>query len=377
MPAHDPIKVLFISTSYPSDRTDWRGVFIRNLLQAMARRPETSLCVWSPPGDMPAGVEYVTTPNERGWLSDLMSRGGIAHALRHGGLRAISVPLRLISLLRGVYVRESAPDIYHINWLQNALPLPHDGRPLLVTVLGTDMQLLKLPLMTFMLRRACRARKVAICPNAEWMVPDLTRRFGDMARVEAVPFGIDPEWYSLQRAPSASPARWLCVSRLTRAKLGPLFEWCEPLFSRGKRELHLFGPMQETIAVPDWVHYHGPATPQQLRDEWFPQACALITLSRHAEGRPQVILEAMAAGLPIVASRLPAHTDLITHREDGWICDDAAGLSHALDVIEEPQLNLAMGQRGRDRVLADIGTWDDCAARYFALYRQLGAWGDR
>jgi glycosyltransferase involved in cell wall biosynthesis len=62
-------------------------------------------------------------------------------------------------------------------------------------------------------------------------------------------------------------------------------------------------------------------TPRALLEEWFPQAAGLITLSQHDEGRPQVLLEAMAARLPVIASNLPAHRDLIRSGETGMLVD--------------------------------------------------------
>jgi hypothetical protein len=248
-----------------------------------------------------------------------MAQGGIAHQLRRGGLRGGMKALRLLRLLRNTYVRNGDVDIHHVNWLQNALALPNDGRPLLTSVLGTDMQLLKLPLVVPLLRRVFRQRRTAICPNAEWMVPELEQHFGDVATIRFVPFGIAPGWFAIERtlAGQAQP-KWLAVTRLTHAKLGPLFNWCAPLFQNQARELHLFGPMQEQLDLPQWVHYHGPASPETLMSEWFPQAHGLITLSQHAEGRPQVMLEAMAAGLPIVASALPAHRNTVLAKLATW-----------------------------------------------------------
>ncbi len=362
-----------VSTSYPANLADWRGVFMRHLADALARRDDLRLSLWAPPGETHPAIQSAATPTESAWLGVLMQAGGIAHLLRSGGMRRVTAPLALVRKLRRVYRRAALDtDLYHVNWLQNALPLPAHGKPALITVLGTDMQLLRLPLMRWLLRRVCRHRQVTICPNADWMTAPLAAAFGDLAQIRMIPFGIDPHWYALERRfRQSDAARWLVVSRLTRDKIGPLFEWCEPHFRNTARQLHLFGPMQETLRVPDWVHYHGPATPDQLRSDWFPQAHGLITLSRHAEGRPQVMLEAMASGLPIIASRLPAHEDLLQHERTGWLCDDPTGLRPALATLEDRTTNERIGAAARAWVLDAVGTWDDCAARYSALYRQL------
>lgn len=366
------LTVLMVSTSYPSDSKDWKGVFIRHMASALSSLDSVSLRLWHPPGNVPERSTYVATASEALRLEQLMDGGGIAHLMRTRPVLGVAEAFRLLALLRNLYRREKTVDVYHVNWLQNALPLPHDGRPLLVTVLGTDMQLLKVPGMVVGLRRAFGGRSVAICPNAKWMVPDLRRRFGDVAEVTYVPFGIDPCWFDVGRAWKLDePARWLCVTRLTQAKLGTLFAWGNPYFSGGKRELHLFGPMQEEVDLPDWVHYHGPMPPDALCKEWFPQACGLITMSQHAEGRPQVMLEAMAAGLPIIASRLPAHDDLLRHRETGWLCGQATEVGDALEVFEGPDTNTSIGLRARAWVAREVGTWDDCAARYVKLYQDL------
>jgi hypothetical protein len=366
----DRRNVLMVSTSYPSDLADWRGVFIRHMVGALSRREDLALRLWAPPGELPDRTDPATTPDEARWLADLMAAGGIAHLIRTQRVRGISTAARLLLSLRRLYRRESTAAVFHVNWLQNALVLPNDGRPVLATVLGSDMQLLKLPGMTAWLRRVFRARRSVICPNAEWMVPLLETRFGDAAEIRFVPFGIDPRWFSIQREP-VLPHRWLCVSRLTEGKIGSLFSWGERWFGGGERELHLFGPMQQSVKVPEWVHYHGPATPESLCSEWFPSAQGLITLSRHAEGRPQVMLEAMAAGLPVIASRIAAHEDMLRHQVTGWLCDSEAGLGDALAALGRTVPNRDLGLRAREWTLTNIGTWDDCAQRYSDIYTRL------
>lgn len=340
---------------------------------ALARADGVRLVQWAPPGDVDPRVELATTPAETEWLARLMRRGGISHWLRSNPISGVPAAVKLLLQMRAAYRRTADIDVYHINWLQCTLPLPRNGKPALITVLGNDMHLLKLPLMRAMVRRALRGRNVVICPNAAWMEAPLREAFGDRAAITPVPFGIDPRWYGIRRSAEnrSSPARWLAVTRLTAKKLGPLFEWSEPMFRNGQRELHLFGPMQEQIATPEWVHYHGPATPEQLANEWFPGACGLVTLSQHAEGRPQVMLEAMAAALPIIASRMPAHADIVTDGATGALCDTPRDYANALAALEDPAVNLRMGVAARNWVMRELGTWDNCAARYVAVYRQL------
>jgi glycosyltransferase involved in cell wall biosynthesis len=361
------------STSYPADSNDWRGIFIRNMAGAIARQPAIDLKLWAPPGELPQGVSASMTSSEAVWLHDLMLAGGISHLMRQKKVSSILAPLKLLRLLRSAYQRNDDADIYHVNWLQCALALPRNELPVLLTVLGNDLKLLKLPLVRSFIRYRLRRRAVAICPNAEWMQEPLESAFGDRAMIVPVVFGIDDCWYQVHRNPDVEPSIWIIVSRLTKDKLGPVFEWGEQIFKGAKRELHLFGPMQENISIPDWVRYHGPASPTELVGDWFARAAGLITLSRHAEGRPQVILEAMASGVPIVASRLPAHESLVVQNETGKLCESESGFAAAVRDVEDTETNRKFGIAARERCRSLFGTWDDCAQRYIRLYERLVA----
>lgn len=364
------LNVLMVSTSYPENAQDWRGRFIANLAAAMARRNDIALSLFAPPGELPDNVTAAATPEDARWLERLSRQGGIAHLLRQHRVLAIGAVIQLLARLGRSYRRQQH-DVAHVNWLQNALPLWGTRTPALITVLGSDFGLLRLPGMRAALRAVLRQRRAILAPNAEWMRAELEQAFGDLAEIRPIPFGVDDPWFALQRAlPADGRRHWLAITRLTRNKIGDLFEWGAGLFGQD-RVLHLFGPMQEEMVLPSWVVYHGPTHPAELLQTWFPQASGLITLSRHDEGRPQVMLEAMAAGLPVIASNLSAHRDIIRHRQTGWLVDSIEEFRVALAALEMPDSNLENGQAARAWIRESVGNWDDCAARYVSAYRYL------
>ena len=70
------------------------------------------------------------------------------------------------------------------------------------------------------------------------------------------------------------------------------------------------------------------------------------------EGLPRVFPQAMAAGLPIVATRVAGAPDAIASGESGWLVDvgDGAALGAKLVALaDDPALARSMGESGRRR----------------------------
>lgn len=367
-------KILMVATSYPASEADWQGRFIFDMAESLAKMEGLDLQLWAPPGNLPHGVGSALIDDDAAWLAQLLKQGGIAYLLRRqplsGGLHALS----LLRRLRRVYRHFSGADgqvVAHINWIQNALPLAGNRIPALITVLGSDFAFLGLPGMVGMVRRMLDGRRAIIAPNAQWMVPSLEDHFGDLAEIRPIPFGVHDRWFAIDRYSDAySSGDWLVVSRVTKAKLGHLLQWGEGLFDANRR-LHLLGPIQESFTLPKWLCYHGPTNPDALARDWFPRAAGLLTLSTHDEGRPQVMIEAMAAGLPIIASDLPAHRDLVRNGETGYLVKDMACFSTALEQFDDPVRNGSVGLAARRWVSQAIGSWSDCARRYVHAYGDL------
>lgn len=364
------IRILMSATSYPRSANDWQGLFIKKLVDALVER-QFNIKLWAPNGPRPSGAEYICDESDQLWLEHLTSNGGIAHLLRNKPFNGIASGISLLRRLRKNYIKyQGSTDIFHINWLQNALPIYGTRKPAVISVLGTDFKLLKLPGMTNALRALCKSSKIIMAPNADWMAEELHHRFGDVATIAVVPFGIDSQWYDVPRSMDATNLNWLAVTRVTKEKIGRLFEWGESLFSQNIT-LHLFGPNQDGTHIPSWVNYHGPVTAGELAKSWFPKATGLITLSQHSEGRPQIILEAMAAGLPIIASDIPGHRDIISDQEHGYLVSSKEGLISAIDNLRDPTVLERISTNNKIFCREHFGTWSDCVSRYERLYKRL------
>jgi hypothetical protein len=361
--------VTVVATSYPRTASDWQGLFIKRLTDAMAADKGLQVRLWAPSGPVPADLEVATSESDRAFLRQLTDRGGIAHRLRSNPAAGAIDAASLLRRLRRLYRRDSS-DTLHINWLQNALPLVGLGRKAVIAVLGTDFKLLGVPGMVAALRRVLSTNRCILAPNAPWMSDLLQKRFGDLCPIEPTNFGIDDDWFEVRADTHPCNGRWLCVTRVTEDKIGDLFT-CGQRVHEENQSLDLVGPNQGAMAIPGWVAYHGTADPDALRERWFPTTTGLVSLSRHSEGRPQVMLEAMASGLPIVASVLPAHTSTVQDGLTGFLVNDCAEYQRAIRRLSSNETRSTMGAAAREVAKREFGTWQNCIARYSNLYAAL------
>lgn len=102
-----------------------------------------------------------------------------------------------------------------------------------------------------------------------------------------------------------------------------------------------------------------------------------LTILAHASttGEPfgQVVIEGMAAGKPVVATRGGGIPEIVVEGETGLLVPmgDAASMAEALSrLLYDPELATAMGRAGRKRLLAEF-TIQHTARKIEAVYRQL------
>jgi glycosyltransferase involved in cell wall biosynthesis len=103
----------------------------------------------------------------------------------------------------------------------------------------------------------------------------------------------------------------------------------------------------------DRVRFLGRASAGQVRG-LLSRALALVVPSIY-EGMPLVILEAMASGLPVIASRVSGIPEVVVDGETGWLvpCEDPVALGDALGAVAGDRAEAARrGEAGRRRIEA-------------------------
>ena len=116
------------------------------------------------------------------------------------------------------------------------------------------------------------------------------------------------------------------------------------------------------------VKFHPPANSQQKK-EYFEAADIFIFVPRAPEGHPWVIVEALAAGLPIIATDQGAIIESVVDNSNGFIVDiySPAQIAEKIDfLIEHTNIRLKMGRTSYKHYLKNfteekmIGNLSEC-----------------
>ena len=191
--------------------------------------------------------------------------------------------------------------------------------------------------------------------------------------------GIDTAHFAPNRRvrPEGEPVHILSSGRLVEKKgFHVLIEACVLLRDRGldfRCTIAGSGPMEAELrsqvlanGLEDLVAITGTALKQEdipafmVTGDVYCLPCVWAS-DNDVDGLPQMLMEAMACGLPAASTRLVGIPDLIRHEETGLLTDsgDAKGLAEALvRLIDDPAFATRLAEAGRDHLVEnfDINT---------------------
>jgi glycosyltransferase involved in cell wall biosynthesis len=178
------------------------------------------------------------------------------------------------------------------------------------------------------------------------------------SRVRMIPNAVDLSRFQAERRPGSGVVRVAYVGRLRPVKgVGVLVDAWHALGARGAARLviagdgHMRGELEaqvQRLSLGDSVALAGEVSdvPGLLRET------DVYVQPSYMEGLPNSVLEAMAAGLPIVATRVSGNEDLVTDGDNGLLVPpgDAPALAAAIRrLMDDPALARRMGERSRAR----------------------------
>ncbi|HEX7121121.1 MAG TPA: glycosyltransferase family 4 protein [Gemmatimonadaceae bacterium] len=205
-------------------------------------------------------------------------------------------------------------------------------------------------------------------------------RMGE-AEFEIIPNGIDVTRFS-----SAKPLAWgpgrrlLFVGRLEPRKGFPVALRAFERVASGYPDLRLVvvgdGADRKAVTeLPEWLQARVDMlgrVPDERLPGCFASADVFVSPALGGESFGIVLAEAMAAGLPVVASDIPGYRDVARHGREALLVppDDDAALAAAIRrLLDEPALCESLGRRGRRR--ARDFSWDHVASALEQHYTRV------
>ncbi|MBX3418754.1 MAG: glycosyltransferase [Pirellulaceae bacterium] len=232
-----------------------------------------------------------------------------------------------------------------------------------------------------------RFRRLAVVAPSAWML-DLARRSGVWPRwtqFEQIPYGLDLEVFSYQEKTSARNqlqlptdctivgfgADQLSNPRKGFAELIRAFGQCQ---SRSRLQALIFGggELDAKELGLDKVHSLGFVTDERLQATAY-AACDFFVVPSREDNQPQMALEAMACGTPVIGSSVGGIPEVVLHGETGWLFDPATSnsLSDAIDnLAQDPELRQLLASNAM-RKIAENHSSPQQAKKYSDLYADL------
>ncbi|HET9324320.1 MAG TPA: glycosyltransferase family 4 protein [Gaiellaceae bacterium] len=330
------MKVVVLATSYPRSATDTAGRFVADAVEHL-REAGTEIEVVSPASFKHFRLAYGS---------------GIVGNLRRRPWRAALVPAFLAAYSRAARRAARDADLVHAHWLPSGIAALATGRPFVVQLWGTDVELARRA--PSLARAVIRRAEAVVCPSAA-LAGDATRL--GARQIEVVPSGVE---LPAEVGEEADPPEVLYAGRLSPEK--GVVE-----LMLAAEDLNLVvagdGPLRDRVPMA-----RGMLPPAELAALYA--RAAVVVCPSLREGFGVACLEAMAHGRPVVASGVGGLLDLVVNGETGILVEpgNVPALRTGIDrLLGDRELRRSMGEAGRRRA-AERFSWDAVTRKTQEVY---------
>lgn len=390
-----PIKqqcILVLSTSFPLPQYPVSGIFVERLVRALSSYYRLTVVA---PCANSSNIKISDTPYSlncfryapRSWQLLAHAPGGIATAIRRNLFLLALVPGLVLSMFFSCLLKAKEKQIIFANWSICGLVAGVVGRlrgiPVVTTLRGSDVNLVKHSFFNkwFLAVTIAFSRRTVTVSAA--MARTLAHRYPRFAgRIQMIPNGIDNSLFYLERLPPhfGVKLRLVFVGNLISLKgvdtiLRALATLPPDINLKIIGEGNQRKALEELCVAMDIiqrVNFMGALLPESI-PAVLQESDALV-LASYSEGRPNVVLESLAAGLAVVATRIEGTSELVIDGQTGLLFPpgDADALRACIEKLYlDPVLCRRLGESGREWIKEQGLLWQNTAAAYARVFEEV------
>ena len=396
------MRILFVTQTYPRFKGDTNGPFIEQLAVALLNlgHEVTTIvphAIMVPPTRHHAGVRVESFRYLPACWECIGYSGTLRKDTHVAWASKLAAPFYLWGVRRAVQraLRRDHFDVFHAHWLvPNAVALT--GAPLppsyIISMHGSDVFLAERVYF-----RPWATREIRRCTYLTGSSPEFIQRAQHLglpeSRGRVVPYGVDGDKFSPRQGDghvwrerlgiSGKDLLLLGVGRMVDKKGFQYLLDAAPDILSDHPNLHIvlagdgdrLADFRERVySMQERIHLPGAVSHDELPS--LLQAADMFTLpaihdqSGNVDGLPNVVLEAMASGLPVVASAISGIPMAVTDQVSGLLVPekDSRALRNAVGrLASDPSLRKLLARGARERVLQAF-TWEAVARQFVDLY---------
>lgn len=361
-------RILMLASTFPAKHGDGTPEFVGDLASELAANADVLLLVPRVKGaEVNEDYRGVTVRRfryfPRRWED--LADGAILENLRTKPIRALQVAPFMISEWWSLkkLIRSFDPDLVHAHWIvpQGLVVRLATRKPMLLTTLGGDLYALDRAPIRGLMSWVIRGARAVTVMNQD-MKSRVERLGGAPENVRVIPMGANLTGIiPRDRRETSGPVKLLFVGRLVPKKgvdyllralrrLPDSLEWTLTIVGDGPSRSAL-----EELADGLPVTFVGAQNRAELR-RTYSESDVLVTPSVPADsgdqdGLPVSMLEAMCAGLPVIASAIPGIDEVVQDGFNGYLvpAKDEESLTGAIaSLIEDSDLREKFGARAKE-----------------------------
>lgn len=396
------MRVLLLTTSFPSSDKDVQSPFLLHLVKALAKLSvkvdvvcpyrEGSSYEYKLGGAQVHRFDFLVPKR----LQTLTKGGGIPSNIKRSFFAKVQFFFLVLSMYAHLrkFLEKNKVDVIHAQWsltgLIAVLVKKRFDVPVIITERGAA---LNLTLKSFLMKRFLmfavnRAERVTA--NSEQQAEMLRGIVQGKEKVQCIPNGIDTTMFKPCDKKKARErlgipedqkvilfAGWL----IPRKGVEYLLEALKMMKKDVKKaQVYLMGEgilkeelqrKVKELGIENDVVFLGVKTQQELAE--YMGASDVFVLPSLSEGRANVIAEALACGAPVVASRVGDASMMMEEGVNGFLVNpqDSEDLAEKIKkVLADEGLRRKLAENLR-RVKERVGTWEVCAKEYLKVYNQV------